>query len=350
MRPPARAAVAALLCAAALPLGGCGGKQDPAGGGTPPTEKLTVVLDGPPSADQAAIYLAAAGGAFRRAGLAVDLQVPTDPSAPLERVTAGRADLAVLSEPELFLARDRGTALVGVGALVQPSLSSLLTLASARIQAPGGLAGKRVGLSGLASDRLLLRTVLRRAGVPTDRVRTLDVGFGGARALVTGRVDALLGGWNTTGVALERARHRPTSTRVEQLGVPTASGLVLVARQQELGRRGRLVRRFVQALRQSTAALTADPSAAVAPLLAADPTADRGLLQAELRATVPLLAPPRGRPFGWQAPDAWRRYGTWLRTNGLLRRPPSEALLTNEFLPGEGVRPVEADPGQQGGQ
>ncbi len=31
--------------------------------------------------------------------------------------------------------------------------------------------------------------------------------------------------------------------------------------------------------------------------------------------------------------------------NELLETPPNASLLTNEFLPGEGVRPVESDPG-----
>ena len=44
------------------------------------------------------------------------------------------------------------------------------------------------------------------------------------------------------------------------------------------------------------------------------------------------------KPWGWQEPVDWANYERWMRANGLLKRPPSEAPpLTNEFLPGEGL-------------
>ena len=44
------------------------------------------------------------------------------------------------------------------------------------------------------------------------------------------------------------------------------------------------------------------------------------------------------RPWGWQEPVDWANYERWMRAEGLLKQPPSEAPpLTNEFLPGEGL-------------
>ena len=342
----------AVLAACALTLTACGEKKEPSATARPEREKLTLVLDYFPNADHAGIYAAEATGAFERAGLDVDIRVPGDPSEPLKLVAAGQADLAISYEPELFLARDKGAELVGIGAIAQKPLTSIISLGSARIRTPADLAGKTVGTAGIPYQSAYLRTILTAAGVDPARVKEIDVGFNLVPALLSKRVDATLGAfWNYEGVQLEREGKDPSIIRVEEAGVPTYDELVLVARQDELGKRGRLFRRFVQALRQGAEAVRADPAAGVDPLLEANPDLERGLQLAVVEKTVSLFFPedPK-RPFGWQDPDEWRAYGRWMRDNRLLQKPPSQALLSNEFLPGEGVRPVEADPGEQGGE
>ncbi len=67
---------------------------------------MSFLLDYLPNVDHAGLYAAKARGDFRRAGLDVDVQTPSDPSAPLKLLAAGRADLAISYEPELLLARE----------------------------------------------------------------------------------------------------------------------------------------------------------------------------------------------------------------------------------------------------
>jgi hypothetical protein len=59
---------------------------------------------------------------------------------------------------------------------------------------------------------------------------------------------------------------------------------------------------------------------------------------AVLRATAAVTQPTgSNEPFGFQAPLAWRRFGSWMRAHGLLGNPGDTALaITNEFLPGQG--------------
>ena len=338
------------LALAALTLSACGEKQEPrAGAGSPSAEKLTLVLDYFPNADHAGIYAAEATGAFARAGLDVDIRVPGDPAAPLKLVAAGKADLAISYEPELFLARDKGVELVGVGAVAQKPLTSIIALGGAGVRTPADLEGKTVGTAGIPYQSAYLRTILKRAGVDPATVKEVNVGFNLVPAMLSKKVDATLGAfWNYEGVQLARAGKKPTIIRMEQAGVPTYDELVLVAQQETLGTRGKLIRRFVQALRQGTEAVREDPEVGIAPLLAANKDLDRGLQLAAVKATLPVFFPEDAkRPFGWQDPEEWRLYGAWLRENKLVENPPTQAVLTNEFLPGEGVRPVEADPGGQ---
>ena len=340
-----------VLLAVPLALAGCGNKEEPVVAGSVKPQKFTLVLDYFPNADHAGIYAAKASGAFAKAGLDVDIKVPGDPADPLKLVAAGKADLAVSYEPELFLARDKGVELVGVGAIAQKPLTSIVSLGPAKIRTPADLAGKTVGTSGVPYQSAYLRTILTKAGVDPASVKEVNVGFNLVPSLLSKKVDATLGAfWNYEGVQLAREKKDPSIIKVDDVGVPTYDELILVARQDSLGKRGALVRRFVQALRQGTEAVRKNPEVGIAPLLAANKDLDRGLQLAAVKATLPVFFPedPK-RPFGWQDPEEWREYGAWLRVNELVKTPPTQALLTNEFLPGEGVRPVEANPGEQGG-
>ncbi len=338
----------ACLGLVALLAGACGERTDPTGA-SPRLQPFTVVLDYFPNADHAGLYAAQARGDFRRVGLDVKIVAPSDPSAPLRLVQAGRADLAVSYEPELLLARDQGQQLISVGALADQPLTSIISLPRAHISSPADLRGKTIGTAGLPYQAAYLKTVLRRAGVPEDSVRQVDLGFNLVPGLLSNRVDAILGGfWNYEGTQLQRERRDPRIIRIEQAGVPSYDELVFVAAEQRLRANGRgaLVRRFLQAMQDGTRALAANPDAGVQPLLDANPDLAQGLQTAVVRATLPALLPPRGKPYGFQDPAAWAAYARWMQEQGLIAVPRGNRPYTNEFLPGEGVAPAEQDPDQ----
>jgi putative hydroxymethylpyrimidine transport system substrate-binding protein len=336
----ALAAVAVL----ALPIAGCGEKQEPAGAGAAPAKSpFTLVLDYFPNADHAGIYAAQASGEYARAGLDVAIKPPSDPSAPLKLLRAGRADLVVSYEPELLLAREQGaTDLVAVGALVQKPLTTLMSL-DRRVRTPADLKGKRVGTAGIPYQSAYLKTILTHAGVDPATVKETNVGFNLVPSMLSKKVDATLGAfWNYEGVDLQRRHKDPTIMRMEQFGVPSYAELVFVARKEDLDQDGASrVRRFMQATARGHKLLQTDPAQGVDALLKADAGLDRGLQEAAVKATLPVFFPSDPTlPFGYQDQQAWQRYGSWMRDQGLLKREPNAgAAVTDEFLPGEGVDP-----------
>jgi putative hydroxymethylpyrimidine transport system substrate-binding protein len=333
-----RILAAVLALAATVALAACGEKKEPSGG--PATEHLTVMLDFFPNADHAGIYEAQADGELQRAGLDVRLQTPSDPAAPLKLLAAGKVDLAISYEPELLLARDRGLDLVSIGALVQRPLTSIIALGRSHMRSAADLEGHTVGTAGIPYQSAYLKTILEHAGANPRRVKEVNVGFNLVPAMLSKRVYATLGGfWNYEGLQLQRAHKAPKVIRVDDAGVPTYDELVIVARRQDVGSRGPLLRRFMQALARGHEALRSNPGQAVDALLKANPDLDRGLQTAAVRATLPAFFPAdRTKPFGWQDEQAWARYATWMRDNKLLTRQPApQRALTNEFLPGQGV-------------
>jgi putative hydroxymethylpyrimidine transport system substrate-binding protein len=331
-------AIAAVL--AALPaLAACGEKQEttePSG----ETRQLTLMLDYLPNPDHVGLYQSLDDGAFARAGLDVDVQVPSDPAAPLKLLQARKVDLAISYEPELLIARDKGAPLVSVAAIAQVPLTSLITLDRRGVRTPADLRGGTVGTAGIPYQSAYLTSILRAAGVPRDSVREINVGFNLTPAMLSRRVDATLGAfWNVEGVQLQRANRRPRILRMEQVGVPTYDELVLVAHKDTLAERGDDVRAFVQALARGYEATRADPRAATDALVDAVPDLDRDFSLASVRASLPVFFPEdESKPFGWQDPRAWDAYGRWMFENDLLGVAPASGApaLTNEFLAGQG--------------
>src|SRR3954453_17134704 len=329
-------AAAALLLASAILVAGCGAKKEPTEpSGLVPFE---LMLDYFPNADHAAIYAAQSQGYFKQAGLDLKIRTPSDPSVPIKQVAAGRVDLAISYEPELLRARDDGLGVISVGALVQKPLTSLISLDHPAITKPSQLADKKVGTAGIDYQSAYLKTILAHAHVNPSSVTERDVGFNLVPALVSHKVNAILGGyWNYEAVQLRLAKKHPHVLRLEQLGVPNYDELVLVANADGLDQSGDKIHRFMGALSRGVKFLKRDQSAAVDALLKANPDLDPALQRASVKVPLPAFLPPTGKPFGWQDPAQWGAFATWMHQNGILKRDNATGAFTNQMLPGEGL-------------
>jgi putative hydroxymethylpyrimidine transport system substrate-binding protein len=328
--------LAPLLALLAL-VAACGEKKDRLE--PPGSARFELLLDYFPNADHAGIYAAQAGGHFDAVGLHVKIRQPADPAAPIKQVAAGRVDLAVSYEPEVLRARDRGLPVVAVGALVQKPLTSIISLPRAHVRRPADLAGKRVGTAGIDYQSAYLSTILVDAGVDPRRVKRRNVGFNLTPALLTRKVDAVLGAfWNYEGTDLRLRKRNPRIIRVERAGVPTYDELVLVANERALARdRGR-IRAFTGALARGTRDLRRNPDRALDGLLRANRDLDPRLQREALKVTLPLFFAPRGKPFGYQDPEEWQEFTAWMRENDLVTKlPDASGAFTNDLLPGVGL-------------
>jgi putative hydroxymethylpyrimidine transport system substrate-binding protein len=331
MRP--RVALWLALAAAAAGIG-CGEREEPRAGASP--EPFTVALDFYVNPDHAGLFMALERGYFEQAGLEVDARVPSDPSAPIRQVAAGRADLAISYEPEVVLARDQDLPVVAVAALVDAPLTSLISLPEAGIADVRDLEGKTIATAGIPYQADFLDAILSREGLGIDDVEQVDVGLGLLPAVLSGRADAMLGGFrNIEGVDLAQRGRDPRVVPVDRLGIPTYDELVLVANSSRVTDDPELLRLFIAALERGTEDAARDPEAATAAVLAAGDGLDPKLTRAEVDATLPLLlANRRSRPYGFMSPREWEEFAGFFADRGLIgTRPAAAELLTNELLP-----------------
>jgi putative hydroxymethylpyrimidine transport system substrate-binding protein len=158
--------------------------------------------------------------------------------------------------------------------------------------------------------------------------------------MLFGKVDATLGGfWNVEGVELQARKARPWIKPVDRLGVPDYDELVLVANKDKLSEQRDDLRLFVSALARGAAQARRDPRGAARALLDANRDLKPKETQTSVRLTIPALFPKSGRPWGFQDPVAWRNYGGWMVSNGVLKSLPDiESAITNNLLPGQGLK------------
>lgn len=336
------------LCAT-LGLAACGELEE-SGTERPPEARLSLLLDYLPNADHAGIFQAQDSGAFRQAGLDVDVRTPDDPATVLKLVASGKADVGISYEPEVLLARQQGQDVVAIAAVVQRPLTSLISLPKGEIRRPADLKGKRVGTAGIPYQKAYLDTIASAAGLSPSDVTQVDVGFNLNQALVSGRVDATLGGfWNVEGVELRQKDRDPRITPVDELGVPKYAELVLVARAETLRTKESQIRRLVREIGRGYQAVRKDPEAGVQPLLKANPDLDERLQLAALKATTDAFFPSGDdakRPWGWLDTDDWADYAEWMLQNGLLKRQmPLDTVVTTDYLAGEGAGVGRKTPG-----
>jgi putative hydroxymethylpyrimidine transport system substrate-binding protein len=303
------ALLAALVCA------GCGGN----GGGAhrSAARPVALVLDFTPNAAHAGIYEAVAHGRDRAHGIQLAIRQPSASTDSLKLLAVGRAQLAVADIHDLGLARERGEDLVGVGALVQRPLASVI--AGPAVTRPRRLEGRRVGVTGLPSDLAVLRAVVQGDGGDPRRVHTITIGFSAVPSLLARRVDAVTAFWNVEGVTLRRRGLATHEFRVDSFGAPRYPELVLVARRDTVQRDPGLLRDTLAALADGTRDALADRPDAVRRIARAS-QAEPALVRAELDAIAPALSPPirldRTALDGWAAFD--RRFG-------ILKRAPDVA-------------------------
>jgi putative hydroxymethylpyrimidine transport system substrate-binding protein len=326
---------AALAAAATLGLGACGGGDDPSVGSASNPQPFSLELDWYVNPDHAGIYTALERGFFRQAGLDLDPQTPSDPSAPIKEVAAGRVDLAISYEPEVLLAADKGLDVEAVAAVVDSPLTSLISLPEAGIASAADLNGKTVGTAGIPYQSDYLETIMQTAGLSPSSAKEVNVGLNLLPGLIGGRVDAILGGFqNIEGVDLRLRGLDPRIVPVDQLGVPTYDELVLVARKSTVDEHPEAIRAFIEALARGTDYARAHPQEAANAVLSAGKGLDPMQTRAEVAATLPLLAPQQGRPYGYMDPSAWTAYAQWMAGHDLISSAPApSAVLTNELLP-----------------
>ena len=328
-----RVALPVLVTALVLVSLACGGDGD-----GEETVSVKLALDWYPNANHVGLFIAQEKGYFKEENLNVNLYTPVDPSTVLLTVGSGADDFGISYQPDVILARAQDVPVVSVAGLVQHPLNSVMTLKSSGIVKPADLVGKKIGYPGIPTNEPLLDTMLKADGARgLQDVELVNVGFDLAPALISGRVDAIVGAyWTHESIMMENEGYPIEIMRMEKWGVPDYYELVLVTSEKTLQERPDVVRRFVRAVRRGFEDAISDPQKAVDILLTGTKEeVDEKIERPGADLLVPMWESESG-VFGNQMGAKWDNFIQWMRDEGLLDADAEIGeAFTNRFASGE---------------
>jgi ABC-type nitrate/sulfonate/bicarbonate transport system substrate-binding protein len=315
------------LIAAALALAGCGASSP-----AQLQQDASVVLDFTPNAIHAGIYSAVARQFDEGEGVHINVIAPTASTDSVKLLSTGRAKFAILDIHDLAIARERGKDIVGIMAIVERPLASVI--AAPGIHTPRQLQGRTVGVTGLPSDIAVLDSVVSGAGGDPHKVRTVTIGFNSVTALLSGRVAAATAFWNDEGVTIKQRRPGFHVFRVDDYGAPPYPELVLCATRATIEENPALARGLVRSLVRGYGVTLTDPQGSEADLESRVPGLDPKLVGAELNAVEPALE-TNGNQFGVLDPSTLRAWARWEARFGIVHPPPDVGrMFDGQFVAG----------------
>ncbi|TSJ62289.1 ABC transporter ATP-binding protein [Starkeya sp. 3C] len=276
-------------------------------------DRLTVLLDWYVNPDHAPLIIAKEKGFFDAHGLDVELVPPADPSAPPRLVAAGQADIAVSYQPNLYLSVKEGLPLARIGTLVSTPLTALVVLKDGPVKSIADLKGKTVGYSVAGFEDALLGTMLASAGLKPGDVTMINVNFALSPALVSGKVDAVIGAYRNfelTQIRLEGKEGRAFFP--EEHGVPVFDELIYVAHKDKLA--DPRLKRFLAAVEDATIYVLNHPDEAWGIFVKANPKLDDELNRTAWTDTLRRFAHAPAALDG----ERYARFGEFMKSHKLI--------------------------------
>jgi len=245
--------------------------------------KFTVLLDWFVNPDHAPLFTAKYIGAFDRAGLDVDLIAPTDPDLPPRLLAAGKADVALSYQTQLYLLVDQGLPVRRTGTLINKPLNTLTALGGRGITKLADLKGKKIGYSVAGVEEALISTMLGAVGLTMSDVTLVNVNFALITALMSHEVDACIGTYRTyEDIQLKQAGLDPVIFIPEDYGVPPSDELIILSNTSGIG--SPALPKFLAAVKEGTDYLVKNVEPMLAKFVKDQPSLNDKLDKASWRA------------------------------------------------------------------
>ena len=258
-------------------------------------QKVRLLLDWFVNPNHAAIFAAKESGAFARQGLDVEMIAPADSASVPLLLAAGKADLAVSYQPQLYTLVDKGVPVIRVGTLIGQPLNTLTTLKSSNIKTLRDFEGKTLGYAIPGFEDVAIQTMLKSAGVDVGKVKLINLNMDAASALLSHKIDGAMTIYRNYELLELRQQGAETLTfKPEEHGVPAYDELIVLANAGTAATDPR-IGKFLHGLNEGVAYLRAHPEAVWQAFIKAYPELNTPLNHQAWQATLPLFASDAGR-------------------------------------------------------
>ena len=288
-----------------------------------------------PNVQFAPLYVAIEQGYYAEEGLQVemDYNMETDSVALL---AAGELEFAIVSGEQVLLGRAQGLPVVYVMAWYQDYPVGVTSLASAGIEKPQDLAGKRIGIPGLyGASYIGFKALLNAGGLDENSVSLDAIGYTQVESLVNDVDDAVVIYVSNEPVKLANEGYALNTLKVADYTSLVANGLL--TSEQVIKDHPDRVRAMVRATLKGIQYTVDNPDQAFAisekyvENLAALSPQEKEVQRQVLAASIPLWS---AQVLGYSDPVAWENMQELLLQMELLSQPQDlESAYSNAFLP-----------------
>jgi NitT/TauT family transport system substrate-binding protein len=309
--------------------GGTGGDD---GGPTPINFRLGWVVTG----DMAPYYIALQEGYFEDEGLDVTIVPGTGSSVNVTQLGTRTIEFGEVAGDVLVQGRGQGIPVMAVAAVYQSTPVAITSRADAPIKTPQELTkeGVTLGVAKASAAYQGLTLMLEAQGIDPADIEQVEIGFAGADALVSGKVDAFMSYANDDAIQAEVAGTPVHNMMVKDWGVDSY-GTTIAVNAEWAEDNGDTIEAFLRAVKKGVDAVVEDPAAGINAAAGAFPDLDQEFNLKILKVSIPLWSSEATEEngFGYMTEEQWQNTLEVAEAGGLLEQEVSiEELYTNEYL------------------
>lgn len=254
----------------------------------------------------------------------------------IRNILTGQADVAFTDPGSFFSALDKGEKLRAIYDIYPQNVFNVVSLKSANIGKPADLKGKRIGVYSLSSGtRQNLLVLLHQAGLAESDVTVVVTGLLNFAPLLQGQVDATAA--TDTGLLVARRKGLGDFNVLEVKNYLNVSSDLFVVREQVYQQKKDVLRRFLNAYRESAAWMIASPQEAAdlavkRAIDGSDPVNNLDVIR--LRNAASVSAATRTSGLGAFDIDALQKAADAYRKLGLIEHDLKVAdVVSTDLLP-----------------
>ena len=286
-------------------------------------QDFDIVLDWYPNAVHSFIYVAMEKGYYEEEGLKVNVQFPSNTNDAISLTAAGQADAGLYYQANTVSpAANQNIPIKVIGTVVQHPLNIVMSMGESGINGAKDLKGKTVGYPGTPDNEVFIKAMMEHNGLKYEDVTMQDVGFDLNTALITGNVDAIIGGYiNHEYPTLLQEGYDVTYFDITDEGIPDYEELVLVTGEKQIEEESDKLEAFIRASKKGFEDMKNDPQAALDTLLKYQDEGnyplDPEIEKASMEILLPLMESDE-QEFLTVNEQSWTDTIDWLNEQGLL--------------------------------
>ncbi len=288
-------------------------------------EDFDIVLDWYPNAVHSFIYVAMEKGYYAEEGLNVNVRFPANTNDAITLTAAGQADAGLYYQTNtISTVANQDIPVKVIGTVVQHPLNIVMSMKDSGINSAADLKGKVLGYPGTPDNEMFVKAMMEHNSLSYEDVTMQDVGFDLNTALITGNVDAVIGGYiNHEYPTLIQEGYDVTYFNITDEGIPDYEELVLVTGEKQLEEESDKLAAFIRASKKGFEDVKNDPQAALDIMLKNQDEANYPLDAEIEKASMDILLPlmySDTQDFLDVNEQSWTDTINWLSEQGLLNK------------------------------